>query len=60
MHKNLVLSRNKIQKTIEQVQRNFRDSENNKTSDLPITANMIHVTDNRKARKRKTYADVVK
>ena len=30
------------------------------TKDFPITANIIHVTDNRKARKRKTYADVVK
>ena len=25
---------------------------------LPITVNMTHVTDNRKARKRKNYADV--
>ena len=27
---------------------------------MPITVNMMHVTDNRKVWKRKTYADVVK
>ena len=27
---------------------------------MPVTVNMMHVTDNQKARKRKTYADVVK
>ena len=27
---------------------------------LPITVNKAHATDNRKARKRKNYADVVK
>ena len=59
-HKNLILSRNKVQKTAEQVQKNFTDSGNNETKDFPISVNMIHVTDIRKARKRKTYADVVK
>ena len=59
-HKNLILSRNKMQKTTEQVQKNSTDSGNNETKDFPITVNMMHVTDNRKARKRKTYADVVK
>ena len=59
-HKNLILSRNKMQKTTEQVQKNSTDSGNNETKDFPITINMMHVTDNRKARKRKTYADVVK
>ena len=59
-HKNLILSRNKAQKTAEQVQKNFTDSGNNETKDFPISVNMIHVTDIRKARKRKTYADVVK
>ena len=27
---------------------------------MPITVNIMHVTDNRKARKRKTYANLVK
>ena len=34
--------------------------ENSETRDLPFTVSMMHVTDNQKARKRKTYADVVK
>ena len=59
-HKNLILSRNKSQKTTEQVNKNSTDSENNETKHFPITVNMMHFTDNRKARKRKTYADVVK
>ena len=59
-HKNLILSKNKTQKTTEQVQKNSTDSGNNETKDFPITVNMMHVTDKRKARKRKTYADVVK
>ena len=58
-HKNLILSRNKTQKTTEQVQKNSMDSENNETKGFPITVNMMYVTDNQKARKRKTYADVV-
>ena len=52
MHKNLVLSRSKTQETTEQVQKNSRDGENNEKRDLPITVNMMHVTDIRKARKR--------
>ena len=59
-HKNLILSRNKAQKTTEQVQKISTDSENKETKHLPITVNMMHVTDKRKVRKRKTYADVVK
>ena len=59
-HKNLIFSRNKTQKTTEQLQKNSTGSENNETKDFPITVNMMHVTDNRKTRKRKTYADVVK
>ena len=59
-HKKLILSRNKTQETTELIQRNSRDSDNNKTRDLPITVNMMHVTGNRKVRKRKTYTDVVK
>ena len=59
-HKNLILSRNKAQKTTEQVQKISTDSENKETKDLPITVNMMHVTDKRKARNRKTSADVVK
>ena len=58
-HKNLILSRNKTQKTAE-VEKISTDSENKETKDLPITVNVMHVTDNRKTRKRKTYADVVK
>ena len=57
--KKLILSRNKMQKTTEQVLKNSMDSENNKTKDFPITINMMHVTDNQKARKRKTYVVVV-
>ena len=34
--------------------------ENNETRDLPFTVSMMHVTDNQKVRKRKTYADAVK
>ena len=49
-----------MQKTTEQVQKNSTNSGNNKTKDFPVTVNMMHVTDNWKARKRKTYADVVK
>ena len=52
-HKNLILSRNKTQKTTEQVQKNSTDSENNPTKEFPITVNMMHVTDYRKASKRK-------
>ena len=52
MHKNVILSRNKTQETTEQVQKNSRDGENNEKKDLSITVNMMHVTDNRKARKR--------
>ena len=59
-HKNLNLSKNKAQKTTEQVQKNFTDCGNNETNDFLITVNMVHVTDDRKARKRNTYADVVK
>ena len=59
-HKNLSLLRNKTQETTEQVQKKSRDSENNETRDLPITVNMMHDTDNRTARKRKTFAEVVK
>ena len=59
-HKNLILSRNKAQKTTEQVQKISTDSENKETKHFPITVNMMHVTDKRKVRKRKTYADVVK
>ena len=59
-HKSLNPSRNKTQETTEEVEKNSRDTENNEIRDLPITVNMTHVTDNRKARKRKTYADVVK
>ena len=58
-HKNLILSRNKTQKT-EEVQKISTDSENKETKDLPITVNVMHVTDKRKARNRKTSADVVK
>ena len=57
--KKLILSRNKMQKTTEQVLKNSMDTENNKTKDFPITINMMHVTDNQKARKRKTYVVVV-
>ena len=39
---------------------NSRGSENNEIRDLPISVNMTHVNDNREARKRKTFADVVK
>ena len=49
-----------MQKTTEQVQKNSTDSGNNKTKDFPVTVNMMHVTDNWKARKRKTSADVMK
>ena len=49
-----------MQKTTEQVQKNSTDSGNNETKDFSIRANMMHVTDNREARKRKTYVDVVK
>ena len=59
-HKNLILSRNKTQKTTEQVQKNATDSGNNETKDFSITVNMMHVTDKRKAKKRKTYADAAK
>ena len=52
-HENLTLTRNKMQNTAEQVQKITRDSDNNKTKDFPVTVNMMHVTDNRKARKRK-------
>ena len=58
--KNLSLSRNKMQETTEQAQKSSWDSENNETRYLPITVNMMHITDNRKARNRKTYADIVK
>ena len=60
MHKKLILSRNKTQETTELVRKISRDSKNNKTRVLQITVNRIHVTNNRKARKKKTYADVVK
>ena len=39
---------------------NSRGSENNEIRDLPISVNMTHLDNNREARKRKTYADVVK
>lgn len=47
MHKNFNSSRNKAQETTEEVEKNFRGSRNNETRDLPISVNMIHVTDNR-------------
>ena len=59
-HRSLNPSRNKTQETTEEVQKNSRDSESKEIRDLPITVNMTHVTDNREARKRKMYVDVVK
>ena len=59
-HKSLNPSRNKTQETTEEIQKNSRDTENNEIRDLPVTVNMTHVTDNRKARKRKASVDVVK
>ena len=52
-HENLTLTRNKMQNTAEQVQKNSTDRDNNETKDFPVMVNMMHVTDNRKARKRK-------
>ena len=39
---------------------NSRGSENNEIRDLPISVNMTHLDNNREARKRIAYADVVK
>ena len=46
-------SREEATEATEELQKNPRDSENNETKDLPITVNMMHVTDNPKARKIK-------
>ena len=50
------------QEAAEKVQKKWGDSKNNKTIELSITANTMHVTDSRRAGKRKarSYADVVK
>lgn len=53
-------SREEATEATEELQKNPRHSENNETKDLPITVNMMHVTDNPKARKIKTYTDVIK
>ena len=53
-------SREEATEATEELQKNPRHNENNETKDLPITVNMMHVTDNPKAKKIKTYTDVIK
>ena len=53
LNKKLNPSRKKTKEATDKVKKP-RASENSKWRDLPITVNTIHVTDNRKARKRKT------